>query len=312
VGWVGKDNLGDEAMLDATRKLMPWGEIEVRGEARDLLLLGGGTLINRNQYLKWLTERDSPRIERAALGTGVASPGFWGLTEDASEWLRWLGTCAYVGVRGPQSAQTLDNWGFKGRFEVCGDPALALEANTKTSGSGTLLVAPAWTNGELWGGSDHDVYRELASAIRIWEQEGREITLMSCHPSDDRPVLLMKEMLGSTKAIYLAGYLDVQESLERVAASSVVVGERLHACVLAAAAGRPFVAIEYRPKLQDFAESVAMGDYVVRSDQISSGRIVELVADLGAEAPPAMQAAVASYRERLTAASRIIEGAVNA
>jgi GT2 family glycosyltransferase len=312
VGWVGKDNLGDEAMLDAARKLMPWGEIEVRGEARDLLLLGGGTLINRNLYLKWLTERDSPRIERAVLGTGVASPGFWGLTEDPSEWLRWLGTCAYVGVRGPRSAQTLDNWGFKGKFEVCGDPALALEPSTPGDGTGPILVAPAWTNGELWGGSDHDVYRELAAAIRIWEVEGREVTLMSCHPTDDRPILLIKEMLGSTNAQYLAGYLDVQESLDRIAGSALVIGERLHACVLAAAAGRPFVAIEYRPKLEDFAESVAMGDYLVRTDEMSGGRVVELAAALGTESPAAMEDAVASYRELLNAAASTIESAVTA
>ncbi len=162
MGWVGKDNLGDEAMLDATRDLLPWGEIDVRGEAKDLLLLGGGTLINRNQYLKWLTERDSPRIERAVYGTGVASPGFWGLTEDPSEWLRWLGTCAYVGVRGPRSAETLQGWGYKGEFEVCGDPALALEPITLKDISGSVLVAPAWTNGELWGESDQAVYTELA------------------------------------------------------------------------------------------------------------------------------------------------------
>lgn len=312
VGWVGKDNLGDEAMLEATGKLMPWGEIEVRGEARDLLLLGGGTLINRNQYLRWLTERDSPRIERAVLGTGVASPGFWGLTEDPSEWLRWLGTCAYVGVRGPRSEQTLEKWGFQGQVEVCGDPALALEVEAADNGSSSVLVAPAWTNGQLWGESDHDVYRELVSAIRIWEQEGREITLMSCHPTDDRPIILIKEMLGVTGARYFPGYLNVQASLEKIASASIVVGERLHACVLSATAGRPFLAIEYRPKLQDFAESVAMGDFVVRTDEIKTGRIVEIVAQLERETPAEMNAAVATYRERLLAASKTIEDSLRA
>jgi polysaccharide pyruvyl transferase WcaK-like protein len=311
VGWVGKDNLGDEAMLEATGQLLSWGEIDVRGEARDLLLLGGGTLINRNQYLKWLTERDSPRIERAALGTGVANPGFWGVTEDPSEWLRWLGTCAYVGVRGPRSADTLQGWGFKGEIEVCGDPALALESTSQGVDPGSVLVAPAWTNGELWGGSDHDVFKELAAAIRVWEGEGRQVTLLSCHPTDDRPILLIRDMLGQTGAKYVTGYINVQESLESIASASVVVGERLHACVLAAAADRPFVAIEYRPKLQDFAESVAMGEYLVRTDAISSGRLTELVGQLE-HAPEPMTAAVATYRQSLAKASKTIEHAVKA
>jgi GT2 family glycosyltransferase len=309
VGWVGKDNLGDEAMLEATRRLLSWGEVQARGEAKDLLLLGGGTLINRNQYLRWLLERDSPRIERAVLGTGVASPDFWGLTEETSEWLRWLGTCAYVGVRGPRSAQTLSDWGFKGEIEICGDPALALEPQGSFEGSGPIVVAPAWTNGELWGGSDQKVYEELASSITRWEKEGRTVTLMSCHPSDDRPILTIKEMLPASRVEYHAGYVDVTETLELVARSSVVVGERLHACVLAAAAGRPFVAVEYRPKVRDFTESVAMDDYLIRSDELSAGRLVELVSDLN-DTPEEMRMAVANYRQRLITASKVIEAAV--
>ncbi|MGH8915152.1 MAG: glycosyltransferase [Acidimicrobiia bacterium] len=310
VGWVGKDNLGDEAMIEAARRLMPWGEIEARGEARDLLLLGGGTLINRNQYLSWLLERDSPRIERAVYGTGVANPGFWGLTEDTGEWLRWLGTCAYVGVRGPRSAQTLIDWGLKGDVEICGDPALALQPEAKHDGSGPILVAPAWTNGELWGGSDRDVYDQLTGAIEVWAKTGREVTLMSCHPSDDRPILMIKEKLGATGVGYHAGYVDVAATIEVIASSSIVVGERLHACVLAAASGRPFIAIEYRPKVRDFAESVAMDDYVIRSDELKAGRIVELATELGTTAPEEMDAAVATYRRRLAEASRAIEVAV--
>ncbi len=313
VGWVGKDNLGDDAMLEAVRELMAWGDVEARGEARDLLLLGGGTLINRNQYLRWLTERDSPRIERAVFGTGVASPGFWGLTEDTTEWLRWLGTCAYVGVRGPNSAQTLQNWGYKGELEICGDSALALTPSREvSSGGGPIVVAPAWTNGELWGGSDLDVFRELAGAIQAWRDLGREVTLMSCHPSDDRPILQIKEMLGEVPVGYHAGYTDVQESLDLLAGASLVVGERLHACVLAAAAGRPFIAIEYRPKVRDFAFSVEMGDFVVRSDELSSAKVLDLADAMGDAAPPEMVSSVSLYRERLANASDLLGAALKA
>ena len=172
------------------------------------------------------------------------------------------------------------------------------------------MIAPAWTNGELWGGSDQKVYEELAGAVKVWQKSGREVTLMSCHPSDDRPILLIKELIGETGVGYHAGYLDVAESVELIASSSIVVGERLHACVLAAAAGRPFVAIEYRPKVRDFSESVAMDDYVIRSDQLRAGRLVELVTELGSGAPEEMDAAVITYRRRLAEGSRVIEAAV--
>src|SRR5690606_3669360 len=40
VRWVGYDNLGDEAMLEAARRLLPWADVEVSGNPRDLLILG--------------------------------------------------------------------------------------------------------------------------------------------------------------------------------------------------------------------------------------------------------------------------------
>jgi hypothetical protein len=300
-------------MLIAVQDLMSWGEVAVRGEARDLLLLGGGTLINRNQYLRWLTERDSPRIERAVFGTGVASPDFWGITEDTTEWLRWLATCAYVGVRGPDSAETLAHWGYKGEFEICGDSALALTASPGvTHEPGSVVVAPAWTDGELWGGADADVYRELAAAIRTWASEGRRVTLMSCHPTDDRPILEIKEMLDGVPVGYHPGYSDVQESVDLLAGAGLVVGERLHACVIAAAVDRPFIAVEYRPKVRDFTRSVEMDEYTIRSDELKSAALVDLATVLDDTAPPGMLSSVSRYRERLARASEIIEAAARA
>jgi hypothetical protein len=61
--------------------------------------------------------------------------------------------------------------------------------------------------------------------------------------------------------------------------------------------------------VRDFAESVAMDDYVIRSDELSAGRLVELVDDLN-NTPEEMKVAVATYRQRLIAASKVIEAAV--
>jgi hypothetical protein len=312
VGWVGKGNLGDEAMLDATRQLLSWGEVSTRGEAGRLLLLGGGTLINRNQYLGWLKERDSPRIERAVFGTGVASTSYWGVTEDSSEWLRWLQSCAYVGVRGNRSAETLQSWGFKGLLEVCGDPALALTAPGAVRKPGSVVISPAWTDGQLWGESDIDVYRALARVAERWQKDGRAITFLACHPTDDRPILMIRDMMEKAETTYVAGYLDVQESLDVLAAADFVVGERLHACVLAAATSRPFIAVEYRPKLMDFSESVGMSDYVVRTDALEPDHLLELGSQIGEAAPAGMLSAVEMYRGRLRSGAETIRAAVEA
>src|SRR5690606_12642454 len=76
VGWTGHDNMGDEALLEAITGALDWAEVRT-AKRGDLLLLGGGTLINRGSYLDWLEDQDSPRLERAVFGTGVANPDFW-------------------------------------------------------------------------------------------------------------------------------------------------------------------------------------------------------------------------------------------
>ena len=103
--------------------------------------------------------------------------------------------------------------------------------------------------------------------------------------------------------------MDNQAAIDLIASAEVVVGERLHACILAAAVSTPFIGIEYRPKLRDFAESVDRGDLVVRTDTLSGGSIVELAAEatsLGTEAADR----VAVYRDRLRQASASLQKAV--
>ena len=311
VGWTGRFNLGDDVMVDRVRELLDWADIAESGDPQDLILLGGGTLINMRTYLRWVSERDSPRIERATLGTGVASPEFWGLTEDPERWVRWLSSCAYVGVRGPQSAETLRSWGYKGDLEICGDSALLVTPGPEVQRTvGRVVVAPAWTKGELWGGSDRDVIEAMAGAIEQWKREGKDVVCLASSPEDDGQILQLSEATGGEVLPYLAGYMDNQAAIDLIASAEVVIGERLHACILAAAVSTPFIGIEYRPKLRDFAESVDRGDLVVRTDTLSGDSLVELAAratSLGTEATDSL---VAIYRSRLRQASAFLQKAM--
>ena len=315
VGWTGRDNLGDEVMLDAVRRLMPWGDVETAGDPTDLLVLGGGTLINRRVYLDWLREKDSPRSERAVFGTGVASPDYWGLTEEPEDWIEFLGTCAYVGVRGPRSAETLRTWGYEGELEVCGDPALALERldDTPEPSDGRLVISPLDTRGELWGGDDRAVLDTFIEVVQQAVAEGREVWMLSCFPADDRVCIELMRRAGHPDLPYLAGYTDHDQALRLLGSASVVLAERLHAAVLAAATGAPFVAVEYRPKLRDFAASVGQEDVVARADDLTSTSILQTIRDVEArrtEVTGEIAAAVDTYRGRLLAAAERLRGLV--
>ncbi|MDP3984059.1 MAG: polysaccharide pyruvyl transferase family protein, partial [Acidimicrobiia bacterium] len=309
IGWSGHDNLGDEALLEAVRRLMGWAEITTAGLAGNLLILGGGTLINRG-YLRQLTEHDSPRVERVVFGTGVANPAYWGAPkEDPSGWIQFLQTCGFVGVRGPISAELLRGWGYRSRLEVIGDPALTLEPPLTDRVAGRVVISPGFARGELWGGSDDAVFATLGEVVGRLLAEGRQVHLLSCFPGDDRHIFEIMRRAGHPDLPYLAGYDGIDQAMGLLASADLVIAERLHAAVLSAAAGTPFVSLEYRPKVADFARSVGMERFLVRTDSANPETLLGLVKALDgdSEASERLASLVAGYRAKLTAAAAEIE-----
>src|SRR5680860_115273 len=91
---------------------------------------------------------------------------------------------------------------------------------------------------------------------------------MASHPDDDGPIIQIGRHAGHSDLPYLAAYDDLEAALSLMASADLVVAARLHAAVLAAAASTPFVALEYRPKVMDFARSVGFEDLTLRTDQM--------------------------------------------
>lgn len=311
VGWTGRSNLGDEAMLRAVADvLFDWARVDVEGEGGDLLMLGGGTLINRG-YLRALRPLDSPRRERVVFGTGVANPDYWGKPkEPVSEWIAFLESCAFVGVRGPISAELLDRWGMRREVEVIGDPALSLRPSPEVSVvDGRVVVCPAWARGLLWGGSDSDVIAAFSQLIESLRGKGHEVWALSAFPGDDTHIIDMMRRADVPDLPYLAAHDDPQAALDLAASAQLVVAERLHGAVLAAAAGTVPVMVEYRPKLRDFAQSLDLEGLVIKTDALSGGGLIELahaaLSDRDTHAA-AMKTRVEEYRSRQRqAATRI-------
>jgi polysaccharide pyruvyl transferase WcaK-like protein len=196
-------------------------------------------------------------------------------------------------------------------MEICGDSALLVTPSPGVVRTeGRVVVAPAWTKGELWGGSDRDVIEAMAAAIDQWKRDGREVVCLASSPEDDGQILQLSRATGGELLPYLAGYVENQAAIDLIASAEVVAGERLHACILAAALSTPFIGIEYRPKLRDFAESVDRGDLVVRTDTLSGDSIVELAAEAISMGTDAADARVATYQDRLRQASASLQKAV--
>jgi len=269
VGLAGHDNLGDDAMLEAIRRLMPWAEIGVDVADPRAVMLGGGTLLNAGGYYLTKVRRvDGPNMERLVFGTGVRGVEYWGRSESLDDWRPFLESAISIGVRGPSSLEALREWGYGGPAEVIGDPALSLDRpDGAVDVDGRVVVCPVYTAGECWGGDDGVVFDEFARVISGLKAEGRDVVMMTAHPSDDRWAVEIMRNAGFPDLAYLAGYADLDTTLRLLASADLVIGERLHAVILAAAMGTPFVAVEYRPKVGDFAKSIAADPaLVVRTD----------------------------------------------
>ncbi|MEA2022739.1 MAG: glycosyltransferase [Actinomycetota bacterium] len=315
IGFTGQQNLGDDAMLEAIRRLMPWAEIGVNVSNPRAVMLGGGTLFNSNSaYLNKVRHLDGPDMERVVFGTGVRNLDYWGVTERLGDWDPFLRSALSVGVRGPDSLAAMRTWGYDGPAEIIGDPALSLERPDGIEHvDGRVVLCPLHAGGECWGRDDLAVFDAFARTIGRLKSEGRDVVMMTAHPGDDRWAIEIMRRSGHPDLEYVAGYDDLDATLRLLASADLVIGERLHAVVLAAAVGTPFVAIEYRPKVRDFAESIDMSDFVVRTDEIPrlDGAVREMSGDRSVEAQGKMAEAVERWRSAQSRTARELQAVLS-
>ncbi len=241
VGWSGNDNLGDESMLTATTRLLDWGR-SPRAARRAISCCSavGRSSTARATSASCVRRTPPRRASRSRDGCGPSRLlGNHGRHQPVGRVSR---SCVYVGVRGPRSEALLREWGYDGQLDVVGDPALALSAPADTpSAIGSCRHLAGLDARRLWGEDDSRVFDALVDLIQGFDTEGREVTMLSCFPADDRPIMEIMRRAGRPDLPYLAGYADADGALRLLASSGFVIAERLHAAILAAACGTPFV-----------------------------------------------------------------------
>ncbi|WP_462188177.1 MULTISPECIES: polysaccharide pyruvyl transferase family protein [unclassified Frankia] len=300
LGYAGRGNLGDDAIELVYKRALPGvliaplplypGDVPVHLRARrrlsfqdSSLLLGGGTVIGRKNWRVHLLT--GGRIVRRRpfhmLGAGVEDPVFQGRNSfsangELGKWRRLLDQFDRVTVRGPRSAELLRDVGVDS--EVVGDPALLLEPGPvpRTVDEGVLGINVGWGD-DMWGHDPERVTRELGLALSQLARRGWRFRAFLANNSD-RPYterLLTTAGVADRTETYVT--VDPDTYLHSVRGCSVLVAQRLHAAILACAAAVPTIAISYQPKCDDFMASVGQEQFLVRTDEIDSEPLVDLV-----------------------------------
>ncbi|MFC4455052.1 polysaccharide pyruvyl transferase CsaB [Deinococcus sonorensis] len=145
------------------------------------------------------------------------------------------GACVIVRDRG--SLETLKRLGVEARLG--GDPALLLTpSDTVQRQPETVVLAPR--------GDVTDANAGLAALANHLRTQGRRTVALSFHPHVDDEAA---QGLGADEVISTS---DPARALDVIAGAGYVVGVRLHAVILAAAAGVPFAGVSYDPKVAGF------------------------------------------------------------
>jgi len=268
IGWVGHDNLGDEAMFQAIQSLLsPCVLVPFRGNPQERLLamlglsgrrffdgfvLGGGTHVNPGFWLL-VEAADRTGLPMFMFGTGVGSSGL-GQPDDVSltPWESMASRFTAVGVRGPLSREALHGLGFDG-IQVIGDPALGF-----TTPSGGPRRRRSRLDVSLAGPLPESLEAAISWPIASFQDAGGEVVGVALGEGDDERLVRQFACAGLPGLPVVPVRTDPHAYIRLVRGAECVVAGRLHAGILACAAGVPPILLAHRSKYADFAASMGL------------------------------------------------------
>jgi polysaccharide pyruvyl transferase WcaK-like protein len=322
LGWHGRGNIGDDAIYDAvTSQLVGARFVDLprlpherilsfatgldRSLRQSVQVLGGGTLVGRRTWRRWVNRGSALTRNNGnyAIGVGVEDPDFGGRNSGSSNdelkhWGPMLSEFRTVSVRGPRSAELLADIGVD--VSVSGDPALVLPTPEVTPEDGLIGVNLGFGD-DLWGHDPERLTREMSSAVRQLARDGgHRFVGILMNPDDRRWTAAALEGIDAD----IVAPADAAEAAKELARCTVAVTSRLHAGILAALSATPVVSLEYQPKCRDFALSIDDERSLIRTDELTSAQVVDRVRDTLVDASnirATKAAEVARLRERLQA-----------
>lgn len=322
-GWVGSNNIGDEAIYAANRKLFSDFELiaKYHDVESDFYLFGGGTKfpVPKNS----VKEIDKPNTKHlASIGVGVKDPAFRNRKYSKIDVGYYLGRAGkghilrneYVeyGLRPlshvlnsvtvrdhyltPSEFRQTKNFDYVG---VRGPQSKALlerhGVNCTITGDTALVLEPS----EYDRSENKIIGLTLRATGYKWENDNQYIDeivkclnknykeytvkLIPFYPKDIALHIELSNRINDAEFVDYCTLVDIDLVLDEYAACDFVIGERLHANVLSACTHTPFLSIEYRPKSTDFAESIGMNEYNIKIGEVTKEKLNEKCGELKQE-----------------------------
>jgi len=302
MGWTHNNNLGDEVIFAAFKKL--FGDIFTFRQKNglsyfnkimknlhyDLLFFGGGQLINKttsNPYEKYgyyTLFKEMKANRKIIFGTGVIDPSFWkyacGVDSRNAMWAKLLNEYAdYIGVRGAMSREFLLSWGVKKPVKIIGDLSLIFSKDRiqKKKYTKTIGINISSTSNILWGKNDDIFLNKMVKVLSTLKKEGWDIRFFPVCPKDLMTTQKIAGILNIPANNINTDYLSLTNFFAKVSEVDVFVGEKLHSTIFALCTHTPAIMLDYRPKCYEFMESFDLLDYNIRIDKLKVENLLEKI-----------------------------------
>lgn len=278
-GFSDTSNVGDYAIFKANEHLFPsFSFVPADGQAAVASLFGGGTT------LPWALRTGTFKRRRlnTAIGVGVHDPAFYGSFGPLTRLALYRWRFRFLGVRGPRSQRVLTSYGIAS--QVTGDTALILApAGAPRPASNRIAVSIVGEPMQRMASIEQS-YEAVLDAARRLLAEGKDLVLVPFCTSDRDLMLQLHRTLGE-RAEFLDFWSegtgpDLDRFLARLASCDLMIGERLHSMVLAAAMHVPFVGLAYTPKCYDFVESIGAEPFLLDCEGITGEAIAKAATDV--------------------------------
>ncbi|HZG18346.1 MAG TPA: polysaccharide pyruvyl transferase family protein [Candidatus Bathyarchaeia archaeon] len=299
VGWIGFNNLGDELMWHVFRDLAQKHLDPLQAEVipslpkidlknlspYDTVVLGGGSLLIPG-YLDVVHQAVQLKKNVVVWGSGYDSQepvrlddkGAFSLppvqpNERMRQMLDEIGEHAsFFGIRGPLTYQYLQQLGVSAKPTISGDPGMLLLPPTPAEANhqdGKSIIGINWgtSYNRIYGKNEAVVEEALAEAAKALIKDGHHIYLFAMWGPDREAIKRLYKKIDAPDHTTLDLALhDHVEMMKRISGFQATINFKLHANVISAAAGVPFVCLAYRFKCMDFACSLNVPETIIPTD----------------------------------------------
>jgi polysaccharide pyruvyl transferase WcaK-like protein len=290
IGWVGHQNLGDEALFAAFQKTFPqfdiaaipfnliqkmtmWKKVTSISQYA-AVALGGGTLVAEG-YLNLFRNAQKFANYSFLFGTGVENDSFWRKFNriwELADWKTTLKETDYIGVRGPYSQALLKKIGIYA--EILGDLALVLsyEKFLSKKKNKHILVNLGTSRNYVFG-NESEIFDICHRLINKLTKDNWKITLVFVWPNDEEVVTNLYNKIAGHKHNNIFIHKEVPSFKEYFTLTEkvdLVLGFKLHAVVLAHCTGTPAIMLGYREKCFDYMDSMGLHRFCNRTDHLEA------------------------------------------